>query len=155
PLFVEPFDAFPGWHQMAPQTSVVFRAFCPRKKKGQFRVVVNYLENADTAEIANTALHDPKTFQAKIARRNQELKEVRSEWFSLPVEKEITLMSDFTRRAVNELPGPGEQDVIENESAVIGLLMTGFGSGQINCFYDQKHYMKRYCTFEELVAARW
>lgn len=155
PLSTEMFDAFPGWNPVAPQTTVMFRAFCPQKEKGRFRVVVGYLEKAETAEVANSALDDPKTFDEKIARRDREMREAQSEWFSLPVKVEVTLPSNSTRRAVNELPAQGEQDVIENEDALIGLLQGGFGSGQINCFYDQKHYKERYCTFEELVAAGW
>jgi hypothetical protein len=151
----EMFDAFPGWNPVPPQSTIIFKAFCPQDKRGHIRVFVGYLEKAETAEVANGALDDPKTFDEKIARRNREMREAHSEWFTLPVSGEVTVPNNSTRRAVNELPAQGEQDIIENEDAVINLLQTGYGSGQINCFYGHKNDQQQFCTFEELVNARW
>jgi hypothetical protein len=122
-LYTEVFDAFPGWNPMPQQTAVVFQARCDPGATGHFRIVVDYLEDPDTVAITNDILRDPKTFDQKIARRNRDMKSVVSEWFTLPVRADVVVEIGAGRRAVNELPGPGEQDVIENELAVIGLLM--------------------------------
>lgn len=143
---------FWGWNVLSPQTTVLFRAFIPTQLKGQYRVVLYYLESAETADLVNHFPDDPKTFDELIARRNRELIEVQSAWMQLPVKAGVKFSNNSTRAAVNELPAPGEQDIFENEISV-SWKIRDIASGQINYFYD--HNEKRYGSFEEPVAKGW
>jgi hypothetical protein len=69
-LSVELFDAWPGCHAVPSKASVRFRAFAPRRKRGQFRVVVAFLESPETATLWDNALRNPETFQSVIERRD-------------------------------------------------------------------------------------
>ncbi len=144
----EQFHVFYGWNAIAPHTAVLFTAHHRPDLMGQYRVGVDYLENAETARLASDVFNNRETFDAVLDRRDREIKQVWSEAFTIPVARRVTLSTNSTLRAVNELPAPGEHDVIENEDAAIGLLRS-FGVGQIRYFYD--HNREQYGSFDELV----
>jgi hypothetical protein len=127
-LSTQRFDRLQPWSPVLPGTAVIFQASCPPAERSSVRVLVLYLESAETVRMANGIFKDPKTLEQKVLRRDRELKAIRSEWFELPAGGEVSLPNDSRLPAVNELPGPGEQDVIENELAVFEFLRDMYSS---------------------------
>lgn len=153
-LSVELFDAWPGCHAVPSRTRLLFRAFAPPRKRGQFRVVVAYLESPETATLWDHALGSPETFDSVLERRDRELKETRTEWMDLPVGGTRKLPDATTRIAVNEPPleNPDEA-LLNNEIAVITMIGGSYHSGQTDYFYRDGH--GTFATSEDLRRRGW
>ena len=153
-LSVELFDAWPGCHAVPSKASVLFRAFPPPRKRGQFRVVVAFLEKPETATLWDNALGNPETFHSVIERRDRELKETRSEWMKLPVAGTRKLVGAPTRIAVNEpdLENPDDA-LLNNERALITLIVSAYLSGETDYFYRDGR--GTFATSEELTRRGW
>ena len=153
-LNVELFDAWPGCHAVPSKASVLFRAFPPPRKRGQFRVVVAFLEKPETATLWDNALGNPETFHSVIERRDRELKETRSEWMKLPVAGTRKLVGAPTRIAVNEPDIENPDDaLLNNEMALITLIVSAYLSGETDYFY--RNGRGTFATSEELTRRGW
>jgi len=153
-LSVELFDAWPGCHAVPSKASVLFRAFAPPRKRGQFRVVVAFLESPETATLWDNALGNPETFHSVIERRDRELKETSSEWMELPVTGTKKLGVDTSRIAINEpdLKNPDDA-LLNNEMALITLILSAYLSGETDYFYRDGR--GTFATSEELTRRGW
>src|SRR6185503_3406878 len=153
-LSVELFDAWPGCHAVPSKASVLFRAFAPQRKRGEFRVVVAYLENPETATLWDNVLGSPDNFNSVIERRDRELKETRSEWMKLPVAGTRRLVGATTRIAINEpdLKNPDDA-LLNNEMALITLIVSAYLSGETDYFY--RNGRGTFATSEELTRRGW
>ncbi len=153
-LSVQIFDDWPGCHAVPSKACLRFRAFAPPKKRGQFRVVVAYLDSPETATLWDHALGNPETFNSVLERRDRELKETKSEWMDLPVAGTRMLPDVTTRIAVNEPPleNPDEA-LLNNEIAIIAMFLGSYLSGETDYFY--RDGQGTFATSENLEKRGW